>query len=432
MKNTLSTQPYKGTMDFLPEDMAVRNRLFNIWADTAREFGYEEYDTPLLEEVSLYKAKSGDEIANTQLYNFVDKGGREVAIRPEMTPSLARVIAGQINVLPKPIRWFNIGKYYRYEKPQRGRLREFFQLNIDVFGVTGVEAELEIFQFVDAVMKKLGASQDTYKIFVNNRYLLDYLFAQVLGLDDEAKKKVGRAIDNFPKMTVEDFSLTLKDLGLSQKQIDDTLEFLKTDIEGLKKLADKSDGAKQLVELFEKAEKIGLSCLEFKPYIMRGFLYYTGTVFELFDIGSKENPRALNGGGRYDDLLELFGKDKLPAVGLGWGSVTMMDFMKTYNLLPSSSTSVDVFACYFSPELYAETTKLVTLLRSNGVNVEQQITLTNLGKQLQYADKKKIPYVVILGPDEFEKNVVQLKELATGKSETLPVVDLIARLKKVL
>lgn len=430
MKNTLTTQPYKGTVDFLPQDMIARNYLFDAWSKVAREFGYEEYDTPLLEEVSLYKAKSGDEIANTQLYNFTDKGGREVAIRPEMTPSLARVIAGQINVLPKPIRWFNIGKFYRYEKPQRGRTREFFQLNIDIFGVTGVEAELEIFQFVDAVMKELKVPESIYKIYVNNRYLLDYLFSEILKLDDELKKSVARAIDNFPKMSQEDFVLTLKDLGLKQGQIDSVVDFLKTDRAGLEKYAEKSEGARQLIDLFAKAEQLGLACLEFKPYIMRGFLYYTGTVFELFDVGSKENPRALNGGGRYDDLLELFGKEKLPAVGLGWGNVVTVDFLRTYDLLPKEISTVDLFATLFSPEMFIDTAKLVAKLRSVGCNVEQQLTASSLGKQLQYADKKQIKYAVILGPDELEKGVVQLKNLNTRESETLTQQELIDRFKK--
>ncbi|HNW23550.1 MAG TPA: ATP phosphoribosyltransferase regulatory subunit [Candidatus Dojkabacteria bacterium] len=189
----LSKQPYKGTDDWYPKDMFLRNYLFNTWSKIAKRYGYEEYDTPIIEDANLYKVKSGEDLANNQLYSFVDKGGREIALRPEMTPSLARIIANKKNELTFPLRWFNIGRYYRYEKPQKGRKREFFQLNIDILGVPTIDAELEIIQFVMDVMKELKAPKDTYELRINNRYLLEYLFTNILDVDESIKPKLARA-----------------------------------------------------------------------------------------------------------------------------------------------------------------------------------------------------------------------------------------------
>ena len=287
-KNALSTQPYKGATDFYPKDMIVRNHLFNIWADTAKEFGYEEYDTPILEEAVLYRAKSGDELANTQLYNFFDKGGREVAIRPEMTPSVARIIAAKFNELQKPIRWFNIGKFYRYEKPQKGRDREFSQLNFDIFGVSEMTAEIEVFKYIGMTMKKLGAPKGSYKIYVNNRYLLDYFFDNVMNLDQSMRKATSRAIDNFPKLKSGDFELTLEDIGLNKSQIDSLVSFMSYSLDDVRKLVTKSRGADELIVTFDLVDELNLDYVEFKPSIMRGITYYTGTVFEIFDTGGED------------------------------------------------------------------------------------------------------------------------------------------------
>lgn len=429
MKYQLSTQPYKGTQDFYPEDMLIRNYLFDIWKETSLEFGYEEYDTPLVEDANIYRAKSGDELVDKQLYNFIDKGNREIAIRPEMTPSLARIIAARVNGLAKPIRWFNIGKFYRYEKPQRGRTREFFQLNIDIFGVEGLEAELELFQFINRVMEKLQAPKETYCIYFNNRLWLDYLFDEMLKIDNEKKRGVGRAIDNFSKMTRDDFTLTLKDYYLSDEQIQTVFNYLEYTVEDLKEFAEKSKGAKQIIELTEKLKGLEMKNAKFNPSIMRGLDYYTGTVIELFDIGSKENPRALFGGGRYDDLLEIFGKDKLPAFGLGWGNVSMTDYMQTYNLIPEVKTYTKVFVALMDEKLIDESFKVCQSLRLAGINTEQQLEPTGLGKQFKYADRKGIPFVIIIGEDEVKENVVMLKDMKTGEQEKLQLEEVIGKMQ---
>ena len=429
MKNKLSTSPYKGTTDTYPEDMLTNNYIFDTWKSVAQRFGFEEYDTPLIEETALYIAKSGDEIASTQLYNFVDKGGREIAIRPEMTPSLARMIAAKKNDLTLPLKWFNIGKYYRYEKPQRGRRREFIQLNIDILGIPTLEAELEIFQYILAVMEEFKAPKETYEIRVNSRYLLDYLFEEILKLSEEKKAKVGRAIDNYTKLGKEAFVEYLKELELTEKQINSILEFLNSTLEDLKKIADKSDGAKQLIELFAKAEELGLTDIRFEPSIMRGLAYYTGTVIEMFDIGSKENPRALFGGGRYDDLLSMFGQEELPAFGIGWGDTTTRDYLETYGLIPETKTDTKVFLPLFDIKLYAYIQKIAKGLRTKGINTETQLTAIKFGNQLKYASKKNIPWVMIIGEDEINAKKVQLKNMETGEQNLVTLEEAIETIK---
>ena len=429
MENKLSTTPYKGTTDTYPEDMLTNNYIFDTWKSVAQRFGFEEYDTPLIEETALYIAKSGDEIASTQLYNFVDKGGREIAIRPEMTPSLARMIAAKKNDLTLPLKWFNIGKYYRYEKPQRGRRREFIQLNIDILGIPTLEAELEIFQYILAVMEEFKAPKETYEIRVNSRYLLDYLFEEILKLSEEKKAKVGRAIDNYTKLGKEAFVEYLKELELTEKQINSILEFLNSTLEDLKKIADKSDGAKQLIELFAKAEELGLTNIRFEPSIIRGLAYYTGTVIEMFDIGSKENPRALFGGGRYDDLLSMFGQEELPAFGIGWGDTTTRDYLETYGLIPETKTDTKVFLPLFDIKLYAYIQKIAKGLRTKGINTETQLTAIKFGNQLKYASKKNIPWVMIIGEDEINAKKVQLKNMETGEQNLVTLEEAIETIK---
>jgi len=425
METKLLTTPYKGTADTYPQDMLVRKFMFDTWTSVAKKFGFEEYDTPLIEETALYVAKSGDEIASTQLYNFTDKGGREIAIRPEMTPSLARMIAAKKNELTLPLKWFNIGKYYRYEKPQKGRRREFVQLNVDIFGIPTLEAELEIFQYILAVMEEFKASKETYELRVNNRYLLNYLFEDILKLSDEKKGKVGRAIDNYTKLGKEAFVEYLKELELNGKQVDQVLEFLKWTLEDLKKIADKSEGAKQLLELFAKIEELGLTNIRFEPSIMRGLLYYTGTVVEMFDIGSKDNPRALLGGGRYDDLLTIFGEEKLPAFGFAWGDIVLEDYLKTYNLIPETKTDTKVFLPLFDTKLYAYIQGVAKQLREKGINTEAQMTAIKFGNQLKYASKKNIPLVMIIGEDEINAKKVQLKNMGTGEQNLVTLEEAI-------
>lgn len=427
-KENLSKLPYKGTDDMYPKDVFEKKYIFKIWSKVAKNFGYEEYDAPLIEDAILYKVKSGEELANTQLYNFVDKGGREIALRPEMTPSLARMIAAQRNNLLLPIRWFNIGRFYRYEKPQKGRRREFFQLNIDLLGVSTIDAEIEIIQYVMKVMDEFKAPKNTYELRINNRYLIEYLFDEILKLDTELRPKIARALDNYLKMEINDFNGYLKELGLNDNQIKDILEYINWEIEDLKKIEDRSRGAKELIQLFNKLKELSITNIKFAPYIVRGIQYYTGTVVEMYDIGSSENSRALFGGGRYDDLLEIFGEAKLPAFGLGWGETTTLDYLKTYNLLPSFKSNTKVYVTLMNESLLKDMNSLSTYLRENGINTEMQLTATKLKNQLKYANSKGFPWVIIVGEDELSKDVIQLKDMSNGESFLIKKEDVIQKL----
>ncbi len=424
----LSKQPYKGTDDWYPKDMFLRNYLFEIWSRVAKKYGYEEYDTPLIEDAKLYRVKSGDELGTNQLYSFTDKGGREIALRPEMTPSLARMIASKRNELTMPLRWFNIGRYYRYEKPQKGRKREFFQLNIDLLGISSLTAEVEIIQYVIDVMKELKAPKDTFELKINNRYLLEYLFDDILQIDENLKPKLGRALDNYLKIPTKDFPSYLKELSLSDVQISKVLEFLNWDIQDLEKISNSSRGAKELIELFTKLKELNVTNIKFSPYIVRGLAYYTGTVIELYDIGQKASPRALFGGGRYDNLLEIFGESKIPAFGIGWGETTTLDYIKAYNLVPPYESNTKVFVCLMDQSLYTQTNMITSYLREMGINTLSQITPLKLSNQLKYASNRNIPWVVILGEDELSKDVIQLKNMSNRESFLIKKEDIIQKI----
>ncbi|NLZ24618.1 histidine--tRNA ligase [Candidatus Dojkabacteria bacterium] len=427
-KKILQTQPYKGTKDWYPEDLQERNFIFDTWIKVAQRYGYEEYDTPLLEEASLYRVKSGDEIANNQLYSFKDKGNREVAIRPEMTPSLARLVAKRKNELTFPLRWFNIGKYYRYERPQKGRNREFFQLNIDILGVSEISAEVEIIQYITDVMREFKAPKESYELRISSRDLLNYLFDEIIKVEKEMRKKLSRALDNYLKMEENLFKAYLEELGLNREQVEKILGFLNWEISDLKNIQNESKGAKQLVELFEILDRLNTPSVVFSPSIVRGLAYYTGIVLEMFEVKQGERPRAMFGGGRYDNLLEIFGKEKIPAFGLGWGDETTLNFLKYNNLLPQYSNNIDIFVCLMDNKLLTETLSLTSFLRSKDLNVLQQLKTIKLSKQIKYADRKKIPYIAILGEDELNKGVIQIKDMNSRNSFLIKKEDIIAKM----
>ncbi len=429
MKTKLSKLPYKGTSDTYPEEMYYRNYLFDTWKYVAESFGYEQYDTPLIEEAQLYKEKSGEEIANNQLYSFEDKGGREVAIRPELTPSLARIVAAKRKELSFPLRWFNIGRFYRYEKPQRGRSREFYQLNIDILGVKGIEAEIEIIQFIMAVMEQLKAPKETYELKVSNRYLLNYFLEEILKVDQQLTGTIIKAIDTYPKMGTEDFNEYLIEIGLDDKQVETLKDFLKWEVGDLENIKEKSKGAEELLELFEKAEELNITNIRFCPYIVRGLQYYTGTVVEMFDIGGDKNPRALFGGGRYDNLLEIFDEENIPAFGLGWGDVTTINYLETYNLLPDIGSTSDVFIPLMGKSLYEEVSKTAQYLRGKEIRTEIQLNPTKLSKQLKYANRKNFPWVIIIGEDEIEQKKVVLKNMKETEQRSLTLEEAVDRIK---
>lgn len=305
----IGTDSYKGVRDFYPEDMAIQNYIFDTWKKVAKEFDYKEYSASILEYAELYRSKGNDEIVNDQMYTFTDKGDREVALRPEMTPTLARMIAARRKGLKLPLRWFSIPNVFRYEKPQRGRKREHWQLNCDIMGVSDNSAEVEIISLSYKVMKAFGAKDEDFVIRINDRSYLKDNVAKLLK-DESSLKDALRLIDAKEKMSEEDFNS--KWIEFSDKPFE-------------------VSAAESLSNLKSELESKGVKNVIIDPELMRGFDYYTGMVFEVFDT-NPENKRSLFGGGRYDNLLEMFGVEPLPTVGFGMGDVTIRDFLETHNL----------------------------------------------------------------------------------------------------
>lgn len=302
-KTNLSVEPYKGVRDFYPEDMAVQNYIFDTWKKVSKECGFVEYSASILEPAELYRSKSGDELVNDQMFTFTDKGDREVALRPEMTPTFARMVAARRKSLKFPLKWFSIPNLFRYEKPQRGRRREHWQLNCDIVGMAGVDGDTEIISLAHKIMKSFGAKDEDFQICINDRVLLNEKFGN---------PELIKLLDRKEKIEPEEFNTRWKEI--SGKEFDSNISPNET-----------------ISELLKNLEDVGIKNAVFSPTITRGFDYYTGIVFEVFDT-SPENNRSLFGGGRYDNLLEIFGVEPVPTVGFGMGDITIRDFLETHNL----------------------------------------------------------------------------------------------------
>jgi len=429
--STLSPQPYKGTRDYYPEDKRVQNYIFNVWKKTVQRFGYEEYGAPTLEPLEVYTAKSGQELASEQTYSFTDRGGRVVAIRPEMTPTISRMVAARRQEMAYPARLFSIANFMRYERPQRGREREFWQLNVDVFGVDNVLAEAEIITLASEVMKAFGAKDDMYVIKINNRQLINFMMAQYLGLDAVQAQLMIKLFDRKDKISPEDFR-------------DQAVEIFGTDMatEGLeristllaaKNMADlpleirESSTVKEVQELFTQLERAGVKNAHFDITLMRGLDYYTGTVFEVYDL-DPENNRSLFGGGRYDGLVGLFGAEPLSAVGMAPGLTMTELFLRSHNLLPQQISTTEVYVVVLDDALNGAM-KLADTLRAEGVNTELDITGRKLDKQLKTAIKKQIPYMVFVGQEEIKSGQYSFKDAASAEEQKLSAERIISAVK---
>jgi histidyl-tRNA synthetase len=433
MENKLITQAYKGSRDFYPEDMKIRNFIFNTWKKVCKSYGYEEYDGPFIESFDLYAAKSGEELVNEQLYSFEDRGKRKVAIRPEMTPTLARMVAQKINELPRPIRWFSIPNLWRYEKPQRGRSREFYQLNVDIFGIEGVEADLEVVSTSVDIFKSFGAKQGMFEIRINNRRLADDIYKKI-GIDSDQKKVVNKALDKKLKISKEEFDKWLQeDAKLSDTKIKNLNNYLDNPMPLVKEMSEESQGAREIIELMDLVKKSGVDkFVKFDPTIIRGLDYYTGIVFEIFDL-NPQNIRAMAGGGRYDDLVSLFGKEKLTGTGYAMGDITLLDFLKSWDLLPKMESECDYFITVWPSEdskFLDKALEISNELRAKGLNVSTWLDKnTKLDKQLKYADKKECKYVIIIGENEMKDKTVTIKNLKDSTQETKPLEKFLSDIK---
>ena len=422
----ISTQPYKGTRDFYPDDMRLRNWFFGKIRSALELASYEEYNGPMLESLDMYIAKSGEEIATKQTYNFADRGGRMVAIRPEMTPSVARIVAAKLGELNYPLKWFSIPNMYRYERPQHGRLREFWQLNVDIFGCDTYEADLDVIESAISVMRSFGADETMFKVRINNRRFFNDVIAAVCNTDAEGAKKVSKVVDRKGKVERESYEKDLFELGLNSDQIAKIDALYTMNVHEATSLCPDSVGSQELVSLFEMLERTGLDkyCV-FDFGIIRGLDYYTGTVFEVFD-EAPENNRAMFGGGRYDNLVGIFAKNaKISGVGYGMGDVTLEDFLRTHDLIPDIYKSgVKVLVTRFDDVPYEKYLELAQSLRELGVTASVYVGSKKFGKQIDYAVKGHYSHVLIMGASEAESGTVKVKNLETREESTLALGEL--------
>jgi histidyl-tRNA synthetase len=419
MATQSTIQAARGTRDFYPEAMAFRNWLYGKVRDTSERFGYQEWEAPILERLDLYAAKSGEELVKEQSFILKDRGGDELALRPELTPSLARMIAQRQATLVQPVRWYSYGPFWRYERPQRGRTREFFQWNIDLLGSETPAADGEIVAIGAHFLQSLGLATDEVAVHLNSRRLMERMLTGI-GIGQELYGSVLRLIDRRDRLSPEKWNAWALEMGLSDAQLE-ALRGLLVDPE----LWRESD---ELCQVFATAQAYGVAdYLVYDASIVRGLDYYTGPVFEAYD--RARTFRAIFGGGRYDNLVADVGGDRITGVGFAMGDVIIELLLERAGKRPElPATPSLVLVTLFSADLYPETLALASRLRRAGINAEQFLEPVRLGKQFRYADRKEVPYVLILGPDEVAAGNVVLKDLATGQQQAYSEEDLIERL----
>ncbi len=430
----LNKQPYRGTRDFFPKDKRVRDYLFSVMTKTAESFGYESYDGPLLEEVELYKAKSGEELINEQIYSFTDRGERFVAIRPEMTPTVARMVSQIHRESSKPLRWFSIPNLMRYEKPQRGRVREHWQFNCDVFGAPGRLGEMEILQIAVELFQNYGANCSHFEILLNDRAIVDTVFKLMMKATEEQTYRLYKIVDKAKKITKEALEKMVGEVGLSKdsenifysylqlNSFADVVSFLTTNGHG-----GISEAFNNFITLTEKAHIN--EYLKYDPTIVRGLDYYTGIVFEIFD-KHPDNRRALCGGGAFANLLQIFNEEPLAGVGLGLGDVTLRDFLEVHNLLPNFDIPKnDVLITFQEDDGLVAALILAQSMRKNNLKIVTSLEALKFKKVFPIAEKKGVRFVTLMGSEELAKNQIQLKNLNTKEQHTLDLNDLEAILK---
>ena len=406
MKNVIPS--VKGTRDFYPEQMALRTWLYQTIREVAESFGYQEWEAPLLETLDLYAAKSGEELVKEQSYVFKDRGGDEITLRPELTPSLARLIAQKQQELTFPLRWWSFGPFWRYERPQKGRTREFFQWNVDMLGPNTPEADAENVAVLATFFQRVGLTPNEVMILVNDRRLIDAQFDK-FDVQKELRPAVSSWIDRREKLAPDAWDAYGVEVGLSDSQL-----------RNLKAMLDDKDLWKQSpqqVRFYQAIEALGVSqFVQFDPSIIRGLLYYTGTVFEAWEVGGQIR-RSILGGGRYDNLLSDVGGEPLPATGFAMGDVVITLLLEKYGLLPKNLdvNPAPVLVTVFDEERQMASLALATQLRRAGLKVVVYPEAIKLGKQFKYADRIGARVTLVLGPDEAEKGQVAVKNLVSGE-----------------
>lgn len=416
--------PVKGTREFYPEQMFLRNFIYEKVRAASQAFGYQEWDAPFIETIDLYTAKSGEELVKKQSFTFQDRGGDYVTLRPELTPSLARMIAAKQGELIFPLRWWSFGPFWRYESPQKGRSREFFQWNIDMLGVDSPLADAELIAVAATFLRSVGLNPQLAAIFVNNRRLMESEF-DALGIPSEKRLDVSNLVDRRSKMEPAKWDAYALELELTQNQVNGLKDIL-----GNFDLWKKSD---ELTRLFAALEALGVKeYVKFDPNIMRGLLYYTGTVFEAFET-SGSLKRAILGGGRYDNLLTDVGGQPLSGVGFAMGDVVMGIILQENGLLPEFvPTPAAVLVTVFDESMWMKSFELAAQLRSAGLNVMVYPEPVKLQKQFKFADKMKIKIALTVGPDEAANGQVAVKNLVNGEQVTVKREAVVEFIRKIL
>lgn len=424
---TLSKKPYRGTRDFFPEQKKKLDFLFERMKKTAQLFGFEPYDGPLLEPVDLYKAKSGEELINEQIYSFLDRGNREVAIRPEMTPTLARMVAQIHKEVSKPLRWYSIPNLMRYEKPQRGRLREHWQLNLDIFGAPEHIGEIEILSYLQIFLASFNANQSHYSILINDRKIVDGIFQKILSLSEDQSYKMYKIIDKAKKISAEALEQQLSEL-LNEDKKEIIKKYLSlSSFSELKSFAQEQKLQEEFQyfnDFLSLSENLSYyPFLQYDPCIVRGLDYYTGVVFEIFDL-HPDNKRAICGGGSYSNLMSIFNESPLAGVGVGLGDVTLVDFLETHQLMPKDPLeSTQVFISFQIEDALLPCLQIAQKLRASGIYCELHPLKTKMKKVFTLAEKKNIPMIVFLGEDEIQNKTLQIKNTLNKQTQSFPWED---------
>jgi len=426
----LSTSPYKGTKDFFPDEQLVQNYIFKKWREACLSHSFEEYQTPIIEPSEIWATES---IGNQELFTFEDLSGRKLCLRPEMTPSVTRIVASRYKELPKPIKYFSIGSFYRNERPQKGRNREFWQVNADIFGEGNIYSDMEILSLAIDIMKSFKAPNESFTFYLNHRDLI-LQFLKLINVPDNKIIPVVRIMDKYEKLTPhifeEELGKHLEDTQINQIAKFLTLEFL--DITSIFPELEMNKGYLEIKEILETLNEIyPLVNVKFRASLVRGFDYYDGLVFEVFDL-NPDNKRSLFGGGRYNGLAKLFQSENFPAVGFAVGNETFRIFLENWNLLPSlenlrNKNSVCVFAVKNNEEdvsnesLIHYNFKVSNLIREKLSNfrVETILEFKSASSGLDYSSKKEFSFAILLGPDEFLNQTISVKDLNTGEQELL-------------
>ena len=420
----IDLQPVKGTRDFFPDEMRMRNWLFQVWRSVSEQAGFEEYDTCVLEHEELYIRKAGDEISK-QLYSFEDKGGRRLSLRPEMTPSLARLVLQRTKSLLLPIKWFSMPQCFRYERMTKGRRREHFQWNADIIGQPDMVAEAEILMLLISACESMGLSAKDIRVFINDRRILNAILSQ-LNVTEKLHSAILVIMDKRDKVSPETLGTMLKDVGMTSSQVQHLNEYLtKTNLQKLKEELQHTEGIDELQHLLQLMDTAGYSdYLQFDISIVRGLSYYTGAVFE---INSPEKQhRAICGGGRYDSLLSTYGGKSVPAVGFGFGDVVVLDVLRELERFPELTRKLDYTIIPFDNEQVGIALKIANELRSKGAIVDCNFSMKKMKKSLHEANESGAKFAILLFPEELKQEKVVIRDMQLREQNPINITDLIS------